>query len=430
LGSTIDYQAIFGTYSLVEGLNILDCLEYASVIFVGDEAPQYIMQLIGRFRKVDIQVDAYHLVNTLEVPDFNYPAMMHAQGSNRMLHIDEQLALINYDKRKSSSIGLKECDFISNAKRNGGLRNVAKNLASSDKIFKDGVPSSTNLYILKERYDLEKTAFMKSLDYAKSRLEYMGFEWHEPVHITAIDLNESQRNAAILRAIKFDKKQTQFVIINFLKIVVSGLSQSTIMSASLINEEIEDKHLSIKSHFITYCLNNNIEPTGDTFRKFERETNAYKLELLSLANELTVTASKFLDILELCKKSKILTVKTRMQAASSKYDITNALAAKWVVGSVLDNSGLNAMLQFIIETNMGKLNQQQFDKEMRNPIYKNHVAKNALDGYGIRSEQGQVIVNIKSPVQLLNSEWVVLDSTRKGKGKNRITEYRIRSYLK
>ena len=424
-----DYQAVFGTYSLVEGLNILDCLEYASVVFVGDEAPQYIMQLIGRFRKVDIQVDAIHLVNTLEVPDFNYPAMMYAQGSNRMLQIDEQLALINYDKRKSSSIGLKECDFISNAKRNGGLRNVAKNLASSDKIFKDGVPSSTNLYILKERYDLEKTAFMKSLDYAKSRLEYMGFEWHEPVHITAIDLNESQRNAAILKAVKFNKKQTQFVIINFLKIVVSGLSQSTIMSASLINEEIEDKHLSIKSHFITYCLNNNIEPTGDTFRKFENETNAYKLELLSLANEVAVTASKFLDILELCKKSKILTVKTRMQAASSKYDITNELAAKWVVGSVLDNSGLNAMLQFIIETNMRKPNQQQFDKEMRNPIYKNHLAKTSAEGYGIRFEEGQVIVNIKSAVQLLNSQWVVLESVRTGRGKNRTRQYSIESYL-
>jgi hypothetical protein len=79
---------------------------------------------------------------------------------------------------------------------------------------------------------------------------------------------------------------------------------------------------------------------------------------------------------------------------------------------------------------MGKLNQQQFDKEMRNPIYKNHVAKNALDGYGIRFEEGQVKVNIKSPVQLLNSQWVVLESTRKGKGKNRITEYRIQSYLK
>ena len=235
---------------------------------------------------------------------------------------------------------------------------------------------------------------------------------------------------AILKAVKFNKKKSELVIIDFMKTVVSGLSQSTIMSASLINEEIEDKHLTIKSHFITYCFNDNIEPTGEIYKKFENETNAYKLELLSLANELTVTASKFLDILELCKKSKILTVKTRMQAASSKYDITNALAAKWVVGSVLDNSGLNAMLQFIIETHMGKPNQQQFDKEMRNPIYKNHVAKNALDGYGIRFEAGQVKVNIKSPVQLLNSEWVVLESSRTGKGKNRITEYRIRSYLK
>ena len=424
-----DYQAVFGTYSLVEGLNILDCLEYASVVFVGDEAPQYIMQLIGRFRKVDIQVDAIHLVNTLEVPDFNYPAMMYAQGSNRMLQIDEQLALINYDKRKSSSMGLKECDFISNAKRNGGLRNIAKNLAGSDKIFKDGVISSTNLYILKERYDLEKTAFMKSIDYAKSRLESMGFEWKDPVHITDIDLNESERNAAILRAVKFDTKQTQFVIINFMKTVVSGLGPSTIMSASLINEEIEDKHLSIKSHFITYCLQNNIKPTGEIYRKFENETSAYKLELLSLANEVAVTASKFLDILELCKKSKILTVKTRMQAASSKYDITNELAAKWVVGSVLDNSGLNAMLQFIIETNMRKPNQQQFDKEMRNPIYKNHLAKTSAEGYGIRFEEGQVIVNIKSAVQLLNSQWVVLESVRTGRGKNRTRQYSIESYL-
>jgi hypothetical protein len=423
-----DYQAIFGTYSLVEGLNIQDPLEYASVIFVGDEAPQYIMQLIGRFRKVGIQVDAFHLVNTLEVPDFDYHRMVYAQGSNRMLHIDGQLALINYDKR--SPIGLKECDFISNAKRNGGLRNVTKNLAGSDKIFKDGVISSTNLYILKERYDLEKTAFMRSLDYAKSRLESMGFEWKDPEHITDIDLNESQRNAAILKAVKFNTKQSQIGIINFVKTVVSGLGPSTIMSASLINEEIEDKHLSIKSHFITYCLNNNIDCTRDTFRKFENETNAYKLELLSLANELPVTASKFLDILELCKKSKILTVKTRMQAASSKYDITNVLAAKWVVGSVLDKLELNAMLKFIIETNMGKLNQLKFDKEMRNPIYKYHVAKNLSDVYGIRFEEGQVKVNIKSPVQLLNSEWVVLESSRTGKGKNRITQYRIQSYLK
>ena len=203
---------------LVEGLNIQDPLEYASVVFVGDEAPQYIMQLIGRFRKVGIQVDAFHLANTLEVPDFNYPAMMYAQGSNRMLHIDGQLALINYDKRKSSSIGLKECDFISNAKRNGGLRNVTKNLASSDKIFKDDVINSTKLYILKERYDLEKTAFMRSLDYAKSRLESTGFEWKDPEHITAIDLNESQRNAAILKAVKFNKKQSQIGIIDFLNI--------------------------------------------------------------------------------------------------------------------------------------------------------------------------------------------------------------------
>ena len=73
-------------------------------------------------------------------------------------------------------MGLKECDFISNAKRNGGLGNIAKNLASSDKIFKDGVISSTNFYILKDRYDLEKTAFMKNLQYAKSKLEYMGFD--------------------------------------------------------------------------------------------------------------------------------------------------------------------------------------------------------------------------------------------------------------
>jgi hypothetical protein len=356
--------------------------------------------------------------------------MVYAQSSNRMLHIESQLALINYNKRNSSSMGLKECDFISNAKRNGGLRNIAKNLASSDKIFKDDVTSSTNLYILNERYDLDKTAFMKSLDYAKSRLERMGFEWHEPEHITAIELIKSQRNAEIVRAVKLDKKQSELVIINFLKTVVSGLSQSTIMSASLINEEIEDKNLTINSHFITYCLNNNIEPTREIYKKFERETNGYKLELLSLANELPVTASKFLDSLELCKKSKILTVKTRMQAANSKYDIANVLAAKWVVGSVLDNSGLNAMLQFIIETHMGKLNKQQFDKEMRNPIYKNHVAKTSAEGYGIRFEEGQVIVNIKSPVQLLNSQWVVLDSTRKGKGKNRITEYRIQSYLK
>jgi hypothetical protein len=257
----------------------------------------------------------------------------------------------------------------------------------------------------------------------------MGFEWNEPEHITAIELIESQRNAAILKAVKFDTKQTQFVIIDFLKDVVSGLGQSTIMSATFIHEEIEDKNLSIKSHFITYCLNNNIDCTRDTFRKFENETNAYKLELLSLANEVAVTASKFLDILELCKKSKILTVKTRMQAASSKYDITNELAAKWVVGSVLDNSGLNAMLQFIIEFNMRKPNQQQFDKEMRNPIYKNHLAKTSEEGYGIRFEEGQVKVNIKSPVQLLNSQWVVLESVRTGRGKNRTRQYSIESYL-
>ena len=88
------------------------------------------------------------------------------------------------------------------------------------------------------------------------------------------------------------------------------------------------------------------------------------------------------------------------------------------------------MLKFIIETNMGKLNQLKFDKEMRNPIYKYHVAKNLSDVYGIKFEEGQVKVNIKSPVQLLNSQWVVLESSRTGKGKNRITEYRIRSYLK
>ena len=67
---------------------------------------------------------------------------------------------------------------------------------------------------------------------------------------------------------------------------------------------------------------------------------------------------------------------------------------------------------------------------MRNPIYKYHVAKNLSDVYGIRFEEGQVKVNIKSPVQLLNSEWVVLESSRTGKGKNRITQYRIQSYLK
>jgi hypothetical protein len=105
------------------------------------------------------------------------------------------------------------------------------------------------------------------------------------------------------------------------------------------------------------------------------------------------------------------------------------LADKWAVGSVLDKLELNAMLKFIIETNMGKLNQQKFDKEMRNPIYKNHVVKTSADCCGIRFEEGQVIVNIKSPVQLLSSQWVVLEGSRKGKGKNRITQYRIESYL-
>ena len=85
-----DYQAIFGTYSLVEGLNILDFLEYASVIFVGDEAPQYIMQLNGRFRKVGIQIDTFHLVNTLEVPDFNYHAMVY-------IIVDPEIRTIDLD---------------------------------------------------------------------------------------------------------------------------------------------------------------------------------------------------------------------------------------------------------------------------------------------------------------------------------------------
>ena len=326
-------------------------------------------------------------------------------------------------------MGLKECDFISNAKRNGGLGNIAKNLASSDKIFKDGVINSTNLYILKERYDLEKTAFMKSLDYAKSRLESMGFEWKDPEHITDIDLNESQRNAAILRTIKFNTKQCKSIIIDFLIVAVSGLGQDTQISATSITEEIRDKNLTINAFFKAYCLQNNINFTRDAYRKFECETDAYKLELLSLANDLPVTASKFLIALELCKKSKTSTVKTKMKAASSKYDISHVLVTKWAVGSVLDNSGLNAMLKFIIETNMGKLTQQQFDKAMRNPIYKNHVAKTSADGCGIRFEEGQVIVNIKSPVQLLSSQWVVIESSRKGKGTNRITRYRIKSYL-
>jgi hypothetical protein len=320
-----DYQAIFGTYSLVEGLNILDCLEYASVIFVGDEAPQYIMQLNGRFRKIDIQIDTFHLVNALEVPDFNYHAMVYAQRSNRLLQIDTQLALIEYEKRNSSSMGLKECDLISNAKRNGGLRNVTKNLASSDKIFKDGV-YSTSLYILKERYDLDKTAFMKSLPYAKSRLESMGFEWKDPEHITDIDLIESERNEAILRTIKFNTKQCKLVFINFLVDVVKGLGQDNQISANSITEEIDDKNLTINTYFKTYCLQKNIAFTRDALRKFECETDAYKLELLSLANEVHGTASKFLITLELCKKSKTSTVKTRMKATNSKYDITHVLA--------------------------------------------------------------------------------------------------------
>jgi len=183
------YDAVIGTNSIVEGMNINDVLKECEVHVIGDCSPERIEQVTNRWRKCTGTIHTWHYTDGSVLDEINLHTADEyiSVAEDSAGAMNRYLALLSDQKREK---------YLSTFRRENRMENVYWNGMKMEVSYTKVDYEMSEDRAIKSKYDFQ---------YYAQQLTSYGFKFTQPQRsVRSVDLNEERKEVKVVEKTKYE----------------------------------------------------------------------------------------------------------------------------------------------------------------------------------------------------------------------------------
>jgi len=360
-----DVQVILGTNSLVEGISIQDDITNANVFIIGNEPPEYIKQLCGRFRKAK-KVDCYHIARNYKSEKSVESWIAEHKEDSRIACNNAKMLSSNYKEFGEA----EHADFIQAFKIDANKFGLVFNVETKTYM-------RSALSDLFAKADANEMQFYSNFQYADAVIHGLGFKIIKTTKSDSVEgFKELQQECK--KRVRKDSTEARIAAVNHFMDMVESVREGDELPIIALNLEFSARKV----------------------------TDKFQLDILSVLKEyqgLTINIKKMKKFIDkmINKKTGKERIIIENAVEFSQMGIMSELANKYTSGVKLLQEEQNAVIGDIVtvlmeitENSSSLSRQEAFDHVMKMHNFKNVRSNIQLTSAGVE-------VNIERPASLL-----------------------------